>query len=919
MPGGHQAFPEKRRERRGQPRHYDRDVSLPERDVLLEHVGFLRALARSLLRSEADADDVVQQTLLTALERPPGRPGNLRAWLAKVMRNLALLTHRRRQRSARREQAAARPEAAPSPADLAARLELERKVVDAVTELEEPFRSTLILHFYDGLRPIEIARHLGVSDSTVRVRLSRALAKVRAKLEERSDRRALSLGLVLLARLPERAAAPPRAGLQWVAVLALCVAGVATAIVLAGRSAPTPTRGGSTARGAPVPTSAGEEDAHPGSGLTVQGRIVDSFDRPRADVLVEALRAWPRGTFTTLADHLAHMTRAPTPLARATTGADGRYRLELPSPGGYVVRAQEEEAVLELAHSLDGLDFRLVGVPETAGRIVDGEGVPLAGVAVLGWKEGRLPRATTTDAHGRFTLAGGGLLLVARQRGHAARLFRERSETFVIARGPALSLQVPAGASVTVIAKTALAAGRADPRGLFRLDEFPPAEGAVAVVQAPGFAPRVVSLPHAGAVQLERGKTLAGVVREGPTPVAGAQVTCLGGYDIARLGFTQLHVVRTDVDGRYRLTGVPRDTVLVTATHPDYLPRGPDLASFLLSHTTDERLGPDLEMVRAVVKRGRVLDAEGRPVAGARIATWPRGLALTPEVRRALARAGLRWTAVSDNEGRFTLRQLPDVALQVVAQHPLRGRSDVLSDAFELRLHPPLVVGGSVVDEYGTPVAGALLTGLNLRAATGPDGRYRLRGRGVWEHDLTVRHPAHVTLTLRARVNFDTGRAPELTLFRGHVIRGRVDPGGALVLVGRRALRARPDGSFELTGLSPGRHRVEIHAAGRVPRFVEAEADGAELDVRLEPAAALLGRVTHAGAPVPDARVHARFESHAIDHAVTDRDGRFRLAAVPERAGFTLVIRHPKYEELRLASVTAGGARRAFELREEQR
>ena len=66
----------------------------------------------------------------------------------------------------------------PTPAEIASRLELERRVVDAVAELDEPYRSTLILHFYDGLKPVEIARHLGIPDATVRVRLKRALEKV---------------------------------------------------------------------------------------------------------------------------------------------------------------------------------------------------------------------------------------------------------------------------------------------------------------------------------------------------------------------------------------------------------------------------------------------------------------------------------------------------------------------------------------------------------------------------------------------------------------------------------------------------------------------------------------------------------------------------------------------------------------------
>jgi hypothetical protein len=79
-------------------------------------------------------------------------------------------------------------------------------VVDAVAELEEPYRTTLILRFYDGLAPTEIARHLGVPASTVRVRLKRGLDRLRVRLEERTERRALAVGLLLLAQLPEPSA-----------------------------------------------------------------------------------------------------------------------------------------------------------------------------------------------------------------------------------------------------------------------------------------------------------------------------------------------------------------------------------------------------------------------------------------------------------------------------------------------------------------------------------------------------------------------------------------------------------------------------------------------------------------------------------------------------------------------------------------
>ena len=50
----------------------------PDTDVLIEHAGFMRALAAGILRDPGRADDVVQESLLAALRRPPPRTGNLR-------------------------------------------------------------------------------------------------------------------------------------------------------------------------------------------------------------------------------------------------------------------------------------------------------------------------------------------------------------------------------------------------------------------------------------------------------------------------------------------------------------------------------------------------------------------------------------------------------------------------------------------------------------------------------------------------------------------------------------------------------------------------------------------------------------------------------------------------------------------------
>lgn len=151
-------------------------------DALLTHEAFVLRIARSLVRDEATARDVVQETWLSALEHPPA-PGATRSWLARVTRNHAINLTRSRGRREARERAAARQEAVEGEPTSAERLELQHGVVRAVLELDEPYRSVVIAVHYDGLSPSELARVRGLPASTVRAQLSRGLDKLRARLD----------------------------------------------------------------------------------------------------------------------------------------------------------------------------------------------------------------------------------------------------------------------------------------------------------------------------------------------------------------------------------------------------------------------------------------------------------------------------------------------------------------------------------------------------------------------------------------------------------------------------------------------------------------------------------------------------------------------------------------------------------------
>src|SRR5262245_1856257 len=131
------------------------------------------------------ARDTEQETWLTALEHAPGDPGALRGWLAAIVRNIALRTFRSSTRRRAREVEHASPERVViTPAELAEREDLRRRLVEMVNALEEPYRSALVLRYLDGLEPRDIARRLEVPLETVRTRIKRGLEILRRRFDQ---------------------------------------------------------------------------------------------------------------------------------------------------------------------------------------------------------------------------------------------------------------------------------------------------------------------------------------------------------------------------------------------------------------------------------------------------------------------------------------------------------------------------------------------------------------------------------------------------------------------------------------------------------------------------------------------------------------------------------------------------------------
>lgn len=158
----------------------------PDVDRLLANARWVKALAVRLVADDAAAEDLAQETWLRALERPPRDAASgpsLRAWLRRVVERFALQRRRREESIAARERATAASEAQADVADIVAHAELHRRVVDAVLALDEPYRTTILLRFFEDEPPARIAERMGVPPKTVYTRLERALERLRAQFD----------------------------------------------------------------------------------------------------------------------------------------------------------------------------------------------------------------------------------------------------------------------------------------------------------------------------------------------------------------------------------------------------------------------------------------------------------------------------------------------------------------------------------------------------------------------------------------------------------------------------------------------------------------------------------------------------------------------------------------------------------------
>jgi RNA polymerase sigma factor (sigma-70 family) len=736
-------------------------------ESLLEHARGVRELAVALCRDGNDADDVVQETWRLALERGAPPHASVGAWLAGIVRRLAHSVSRSEARRRDRERLVARDERLASPDELAARAALHRELVEAVLALDEPSRSALLLRYFEGLKPAEIAVREHLEVDAVKSRLSRGLAQLRRRMgldrEQRSHAWIAALGLtrrvtvqpLALGALMKLSSSLPLAIAALSVVAAVCLwvaqpdvhedasdAEVAAAIAalpeLDELERETGSRDPAVAQDlAPAPEPIPSEPA--GVKPAVTGRVVDLDGRPIPGATVSTVFDREQ-TGSSKAMNETHLARAV--IGTTVASPDGSFRIDTPPDVRVDLEANapsRRASVVVGVEPGDDVVVVLGGGCTLSGRITRADnGAGVADARVLGiyssQGDARIPEfRTISDETGRYEirdLAPGRLRLVVEAR----ELIGEGFVIVELARGehavadvalePGAELEVQVldardGAPIKgaivhsrseELAETTSETGKVVLRGLR------PATQCRVLARAEGYGTcgRGVLLQDAWGplrIELRRERVAAGRVFDPDgRPLKGAAIRAYGGDDRIR--------TESAADGSFTLRGLsPEVRHVLWIGYPGFAEHVLDFPALELER--DSFGQGEITLARPSALDGRIVDAQGRALSGAGITLQgcnsdrssgsPEpvyGYESYVASRRLVSRSDGTFRFVDLAEGQYTLAAQYGTA-RVDRQVPIGSDSEV---EIELALDPGATMEGRVVGNTGDPMRDVWVT-----------------------------------------------------------------------------------------------------------------------------------------------------------------------------------------------------------------
>ena len=157
-------------------------------ELVVRYEAKVRNVAFGIVRDRALAEDVAQETFLTAHRKAGSFRGafgdaSVRSWLFKIAVRSALDEHRRRSRKAE----VALVDDGPRTVEPHRQLEADWDLSRALESLTPDHRAVIMLKEVEGLSYQEISESLGWPMGTVATRIHRARLELRAKLREKAN------------------------------------------------------------------------------------------------------------------------------------------------------------------------------------------------------------------------------------------------------------------------------------------------------------------------------------------------------------------------------------------------------------------------------------------------------------------------------------------------------------------------------------------------------------------------------------------------------------------------------------------------------------------------------------------------------------------------------------------------------------